>query len=62
MKAIRCILKFFQKISSFCEQHHTFAAYSKNEIMDHFRCFCSRDMLLEVNRVLGNSTKIKNTE
>ena len=59
---MKCSLKFFKKLENFYEKNRTLAAYSENEIMDLCRYFCSRDMLLEANMVLGNTTNTENTE
>ena len=54
--------EIFQKLSAFYERTGTFAAYFENEIMDLFRYFCGRDMILEANNVLGTDINIENTE
>ena len=54
--------EIYQKLSTFYEQNGTFAAYFENEIMDWFRYFCGRDMLLEANNGIGNTCNIENTE
>ena len=50
--------EIFQKLSTFYERTGTFAAYFENEIMDLFRYFCGRDMILEANNVLGTDINI----
>jgi hypothetical protein len=47
--------EIFQKLADFYRQHRTFAAYSENEIMDLFRYFCARDVILEAGKFLSNA-------
>ena len=47
--------EIFQKLAGFYRQHRTFAAYSENEIMDLFRYFCARDVILEAGKFLSNA-------
>ena len=54
--------EIFQKLANFYEQNRTLAAYSKNELLDLFRYFCSRDMLQVASKVIGNTTNTENTE
>ena len=50
--------EIFEKLSKFYERNGTLAAYSENEIMDLFRYFCGRNILLEAS----NLENLENTE
>ena len=54
--------EIFEKLSKFYERNGTLAAYSENEIMDLFRYFCGRDMILEASNFIGNASNLENTE
>ena len=51
----------FQKLFSFYKQHKTLLANLDNDIMDLFRYFCGRNMILEASRVLGCDKVNKDT-
>ena len=46
----------FQELADFYRQHRTLAAYSENKIMDVFRYFCARDVILEAGKFLSNAS------
>ena len=54
--------EIFQKLADFYNQQRTFAAYSENEIMDLFRYFCARDVILEAGKVLSNAGNEEETQ
>ena len=56
--------EIFQKLADFFRhaQHRTFAAYSENEIMDLFRYFCARDVILEAGKFLSNAGNDEETQ
>ena len=47
-------LEIFKQLESFYERHKTFPALMEQDIMDLFRYFCSRDVILEASKHLEN--------
>ena len=53
--------EIFQKLADFYGQNRTFAPYSENKIMDLFRYFCARDVILEAGKFLGIANNTQET-
>ena len=47
-------LEIFKQLESFYERHKTFPAHMEQDIMDLFRYYCSRDVILEASKHLEN--------
>ena len=55
-------LEIFKRLSRFYEANHTLPAHADDDIMDLFRYYYGRDLILEASSVLDRNTDNQNTE
>ena len=50
-------LEIFKQLESFYNKHKTLPAHMDQDIMDIFRYYCARDVILEASKHLAHSNK-----